>query len=92
MKRITLVAIGAICLLSSFTGLFRPFTEKISPNSGVDEAAISSVMSSKSSNQFKVAYALLKSSEKLELWNRHVKYFIKSHDLTSGQLAFVAEF
>lgn len=92
MKNITILAICAICLLSSFTGLFRSATDEILSNGEVDESAISSVMSSKISDQFKVAYSLLKSSEKLELWNRHIKYFIKSHDLTPEQLLFVMEF
>lgn len=80
-----LLPLIAICLFSSCT-------KSITQTDVVDETALSAVMASKDYNQLKVNYALLKPSEKLEIWNRHIEYFIQSHDLSSEQLAFVHDF
>ena len=85
MKRITLMMLVTISLLSSCT-------KSSIPTDTVDEAALSAVMSSRNYRELKINYALLKPAEKLELWNRHIEYFIQTHDLTSDQSAFVNEF
>lgn len=85
MRKIMLLSLIAICLFSSCT-------KSTETNDTIDEAALSAVMSSKDFNQLKIGYALLKPAEKLEVWNRHIEYFIQSRDLTSEQLAFVHDF
>lgn len=85
MKQITLLTLITICLFSSCT-------KSSAPTDTVDEATLSAVMSSKDNSQLVIAYRLLKPAEKLELWSRHIGYFIKSHDLTSEQSAFVTDF
>ncbi|MDI9364602.1 MAG: bacteriocin fulvocin C-related protein [Flavobacterium sp.] len=55
----------------------------------VDENAISSVMQLKTVAQIKNAYALLNSSEKVELWNRHFNYFTQSQNLSKDQTNFI---
>ncbi|MDP1844747.1 MAG: bacteriocin fulvocin C-related protein [Sediminibacterium sp.] len=85
MNRITLVIIVAICMFTSCT-----------KNSAVvdivDEGALNAVMSLKDDRQFVNSYTLLQPAEKAELWSRHIKYFIQSHDLSLEQLAFVTSF
>jgi hypothetical protein len=85
MKRITLLTLVTICL-------FTYCTKSSAPTEAVDEAALSAVMSSTNNNQLVHAYALLRPVEKLELWSRHIKYFIQSHNLSSEQSAFVMDF
>jgi hypothetical protein len=85
MKRITLVIVITISILSSCS-------KSSTLSDKVDEAALTAVMSSKDYGQLKVNYALLKPAEKMELWNRHIEYFINNRNLTSEQLSFVIDF
>lgn len=85
MKQITIAALVIIFLFSSCS-------KNADSVDQIDESALKTVMSSKDDSQMRIAYELLKPVEKQELWNRHIRYFIQSRELTSEQLSFVMEF
>jgi hypothetical protein len=58
----------------------------------VDQNALKAVMTMKNADQIRTGYGVLQPAEKLELWKRHVAFFIQDRTLSTEQREFVANF
>jgi len=71
-----------LLLVMAFSFSFFSCVKTLQTQSEIDEDALIAVMSFNDVSQMKNAYELLKPIEKLELWSRHIRFFIQSRDLT----------
>ena len=81
-----------LLLVMAFSFSFFSCVKTLQTQSEIDEDALIAVMSFNDVSQMKNAYELLKPIEKLELWSRHIRFFIQSRDLTEEQKVFVLKF